>query len=55
MPKITGTRLYMYGSAQAREIIEGLHMYNPTSFFQAGHLSKLCYEINGNSIVQFLK
>ena len=25
VPKTTGTRLYMYGSAQVRQIIEGLH------------------------------
>jgi len=25
VPKTTGTGLYMYGSAQARQIIEGLH------------------------------
>ena len=24
-------------------------------FFKQGHISKLCYEINGNSIVQFKK
>ena len=54
VPKTTGTRLYLYGSAQARQIIEGLHMYNPipTSFFQTGHPSKLYY---GNSIVHFLE
>jgi len=27
MPKTPGTRLYMYGSVQARQIIERLHKY----------------------------
>ena len=47
VPKTALTRLYIYGSVQARQD----YTSNPIPtfyFFQVGHASELCYEINGN-------
>ena len=46
VPKPTWTRLYIYGSVQAKKYYTSNPI--PTLSFQVGHPSELCYEIHEN-------